>query len=167
MARKQMKTWVIVALALVSLGVMGFVAVAGAGVYFFNKHIDIDTATQNEADLSFDEVRARFAGGTPLVVYDKSSSRPQVNRNPRERDRTRPETLRILVWDASDERLVNLSLPLWVLRLGDDEQIDIDVGGGDALDDLDLTMADIDRFGRGLIYDHDRPGDERVLVWTE
>ena len=167
MARKKMKTWVIVTLALVSLAVMGFVAVAGAGIYLFNKHIDIESVSASEANLSFDEIRARFDGTAPLVVYDESSSTPRVNREPREPSETKPQTLRILVWDASDERLVNLSLPLWIIRLGDDEQIDINVGDGDSLDDLDLTMADLDRFGRGLIYDHDRPGDERVLVWTE
>ena len=142
-------------------------AVGGAGVYVFFQHVDIDDASAADADRSFDEARARFAGQTPLLsLADHEWS---VNRRPSTAD-AKPRTLRVMAWETSDERLVNLSIPFWLLRLGDEDAVDLNFNDLDdeaALRDLDLTVADLDRHGPGLIIDYDAPRDGRVLVWAE
>ena len=69
--------------------------------------------------------------------------------------------------ETDDERLVSLSIPFWLLRLGDDDAVDLNFNNLDdeaALHDLDLTVADLDRHGPGLIVDYDAPRDGRILI---
>ena len=42
----KVKTWVWVVVAVVVLGILGIIAVAGAGIYFFSRHIQTRTVTQ-------------------------------------------------------------------------------------------------------------------------
>ena len=162
-----MKTWVGVTIGIVAFVGVCVLAVGGAGVYVFFQHVDIDDASAADADRSFDEARARFAGQTPLLsLADHEWS---VNRRPSTAD-AKPRTLRVMAWETSDERLVNLSIPFWLLRLGDEDAVDLNFNDLDdeaALRDLDLTVADLDRHGPGLIIDYDAPRDGRVLVWAE
>jgi hypothetical protein len=44
----------------------------------------------------------------------------------------------------------------------------IDFNGGQLeLEDLKLTVEDLERFGPTLIVDHKSTGGERVLVWSQ
>jgi len=35
------------------------------------------------------------------------------------------------------------------------------------LDELEITAADLERYGPALVIDHARPDGSRLLVWTE
>ena len=72
----------------------------------------------------------------------------------------RPDALRLIVWDADDERLVSARIPLWLWRIVDDGSM------GDLVDDLDLAVDDIDHHGPGLVLDH-QEAHRRVLLWAE
>ncbi|MDE0830975.1 MAG: hypothetical protein OSB03_17415, partial [Vicinamibacterales bacterium] len=70
-------------------------------------------------------------------------------------------------WDPDEERLVSARMPLWLLRLGDDETVDFSAGDSDIIGDLDLNIADLDNHGPGLVLDYQEPDRERVRRWTE
>ena len=158
------KTWVGVTVAVAGFLVAGCLTLGGVGIYMFVKHVDIDAASVDAADQTFDDVRARFAGETPLLSL--SGRDWSWNRRPEE-TAVRPDPLHVMAWDADDERLVNVSIPFWLLRLGDDGTVDVNLDGDEDFERLDLTVGDLDRHGPGLIVDYERPGDERVLVWAQ
>ena len=58
----KVKTWVWVVVAVVVLGILGIIAVAGAGIYFFSRHIQTRTVTQATASRDFDQIAVRFSG---------------------------------------------------------------------------------------------------------
>ena len=45
----KVKTWVWVLLAIVVIGILGVIAMAGVGLYFFSQHIETKTASPTEA----------------------------------------------------------------------------------------------------------------------
>jgi len=92
--------------------------------------------------------------------------RAEVNRRPQPSGVT-PEALHVMAWDPDEERLVSARMPLWLLRLGDDETVDFSAGDSDIIGDLDLNIADLDNHGPGLVLDYQEPDRERVRRWTE
>ena len=74
--------------------------------------------------------------------------------------------LAILVWDPTDERTVRISLPFWVLKLGR-RKIDIGNSGGFDFERLNIDVDQLEKIGPRLLVDVQRPGGERVLVWTK
>ncbi len=79
-------------------------------------------------------------------------------------------TLRVLAYDSDAGKLVNVSIPFWLLRLApsnkklsflSDNGIDFDT------DRVRLTLEDIERRGPGLMLDHKDRRGAQVLVWTE
>ena len=83
------------------------------------------------------------------------------------RSEIRPVTLHVMVWDPDEERLVNVRLPLWVLRFGDNATVDFSEADVDIVGDLDVSLEDIDYHGPGLVLDYQDEDPERVLLWTE
>jgi hypothetical protein len=72
-----------------------------------------------------------------------------------------------MAFDAGDERIVRLSIPFWLLRLQKGHAT-IDLGGNKMdLEDLKLTVEDLERFGPTLIVDHRDTRGTRVLVWSQ
>ena len=77
-----------------------------------------------------------------------------------------PDQLRILAFDPSDGRMVQVSVPFWLLRMKS-HNATIDLNGSRMdLEDLRLTIQDLERQGPALIVDHQAPDGDRVLVWS-
>jgi hypothetical protein len=70
----------------------------------------------------------------------------------------------ILVWDPDEQRTVRIALPFWLLKIGK-RKIDIGASTFD-FERFRLDVNDLERIGPRLIADFQRPGGERVLVWT-
>jgi hypothetical protein len=70
------------------------------------------------------------------------------------------------VWSPNSERTVRISLPFWLLKLGRKK---IDIGGADSFDfeRMQIDVNQLERIGPKLLADLERPGGERVLVWTK
>jgi hypothetical protein len=80
---------------------------------------------------------------------------------------TQPNDLVVLAWNPDDQRVVTVTLPFWLLRLGHRK---IDLMNGDKDFDLDRLNLDVDqlqRIGPKLVFDWRRPTGERVLIWTQ
>jgi hypothetical protein len=60
-----------------------------------------------------------------------------------------------------------VTLPFWLLRLKN-RHASIDFNGKQMdLEDLKLTVADLERYGPTLIIDQTSPDGTRVLVWSQ
>jgi hypothetical protein len=164
----KVKTWVWVVVAIVVLGVVGIIAMAAAGMYYFTRHIQMQEASPAVAARGFDDVRARFANQKPLIELDEHGDFLRSNL-----ERTRPDNpprldaMHIMVYDADEGKVITFSIPWWLMRLQKGESV-INFDGRDMnLEDLKLTIDDLERYGPTLILDHRNRGGERVLVWSQ
>ena len=162
----KVKTWVWVVLGVVTLGILGVIAVAAAGIWFFRTHIDSRTATVATASTEFEHIRRQFPKQKPLIELDEHDHFLRANTD-RPAGTVRPESLNVLAFDPDDGRVVRVTIPFWLLRLKmRGTRIDV---GNDRLDleDLKLTVEDLERYGPTLIVDHAGRHGERVLVWSQ
>jgi hypothetical protein len=164
----KVKGWVWVVLAIVVLGVLGVVALAGAGFYFFTKHVDTKVVSRADAGLEFERIRTHFTGQRALIELDERGRflRSNPDRDPKPGVKV-PDHLYVLAFDPDDERIVKVTIPFWLLRLKA-HGTTVDFNGGRLdLEDLKLTVEDLERFGPTLIVDHQGRSGERVLVWSQ
>jgi hypothetical protein len=164
----KIKTWVWVIASVVVIGIIGLVAMAGIGFYFVSQHIETKRATPATAAREFESVKAGFTGQKPLIELDsRGDFRKAHTDRPVPAYVNTPDHLHILAFDPSDGRIVRFSLPFWLLRMKTgDATIDLN-GNRMDLEDLRLSVDDLERFGPALIVDHQAPDGERVLVWSK
>jgi hypothetical protein len=163
----KIKTWIWIIVSVVVICILGAVAVAGMGYYFFTKHFDTKVTSPASATVEFEQVKAQFIGQKPLIELDERGRFLRANPDRSGRtDTRRPDQLYVLAFDPDDERIVKVTVPFWLLRLKARGTIDFN-GGQLELEDLKLTVEDLERFGPTLIVDHKSSGGERVLVWSQ
>ena len=165
-AVRKRRTWLWILVAVFGLGVVCVIAIAGFGMYFVSTHVSTKALSPAEAFKAFDQAKAPFKDQAPLYEMDdreRIKALRQLSDLPAARQPA--ENMYVLVWSPDNERLVKLSLPFWVLRLGR-QKIDV---GTDVFDvkRLDLDIKQLERAGQVLVLDHrDRTG-QRVLIWTQ
>lgn len=164
----KVKTWVWVVVAVAVVGVLALIAVAGVGFYFVTRHIETAEASPVAAAREFDSVKAGFVGQQPLIELDRDGEFVRAHTDRPVPAHTRsPEDLHLLAFDPSDGRLVRFRIPFWLLRLKTGNAT-IDLNGNRMdLEDLQLSVEDLERFGPALILDHQAPAGERILVWSK
>lgn len=163
----KVKTWVWVVVAIVVIGILGVVAMAGIGFYFFSQHIDTREATPTAAAQDFEQIKSRFASQRPLIELDDRGRFLRANTDRPSSTAKPPEHLYIMAFDPDDERIVRMNIPFWLLRMKmGGTTIDFN-GNRMDLEDLRLTVEDLERFGPTLIVDHQTTSGERVLVWSQ
>ena len=163
----KVKTWVWVVVGIFVAGILLVIAMAGAGFYFISQNIKATKVSASTATSEFDSVRAQFTGQKALIELDdrgnflRSNTDRPAPLNPRA-----PDRLYVLAFDPDDGSLVRLSIPFWLLRMK--MHGTIDVGGRNMeLEDLKLTVEDLERFGPTLVLDQKNEGGDRVLVWSQ
>ena len=164
----KVKTWVWVVLAIVVIGVLGVVAMAGVGLYFFSQHIDTKTVSPANAARDFEQVKVRFTGQRPLIELDDHGRylRSNTDRKPPANSKP-PESINVMAFDPDEGRIVRVNIPFWLVRMKM-RGTTIDFNGNHMnLEDLKLTVEDLERFGPTLIIDHRNMSGERVLVWSQ
>jgi hypothetical protein len=164
----KVKTWVWVVVGIVVIGILGVVAMAGVGIYFFSRHIETRVATPASAASEFEAVRTRFKEQKPLIELDDRGRFVRSNPDRPATLDTRPDQLTVLVFDPDDGgRIVRVSIPFWLLRLKlGGATVDFN-GGRMDLEDMKLSVEDLERLGPSLIVDHATADGERVLVWSQ
>lgn len=163
--------WAWAVIGIVALCIIGIIALAGAGVYFVTRQVQVREASPARAHSLFESSRERFKDMTPLIELDTDGD---VLRSHLEEARARAhpstaslEALHVLAWNADDEKVVQVAVPFWLLRLkrGPIDVFSDTAGLGRA--DLHITVDELEALGPSLIIDHrDRNGD-RVLIWTQ
>jgi hypothetical protein len=163
----KIKTWVWIVLSLIVICIVGVVAVAGMGYYFVTKHFDTRVTSPASASVEFEQIKAQFTGQKPLIELDERGHFLKANPDrPGRGEVRRPEQLYVLAFDPDDARIVKVTIPFWLLRMKARGTIDFN-GGHLELEDLKLSVEDLERFGPTLIVDHKSSGGERVLVWSQ
>jgi hypothetical protein len=162
------KTWVWILLGVVGCGVLVLFGLAGAGVYFVTHHIHATRSSDASAVQAFETARMPFKDETPLFELDRFDQ-PHATRDlsTLPTSPVKPTDLHILAWNPDERRLVRITLPFWMLRLG---RRKIDIINGERNFDfgrLNVDVDDLERIGPTLVLDLHTPSGERVLVWTQ
>ena len=164
MAKRRTWLWILV-------GVLGFglgcvIAMAGFGMYFVSNHVKAGPSTATDAFRAFDDARALFKDAKPIFDLD-DRERPRQLRQLSDlpTSPTKAENVWILAWDPDRERLVKVSLPFWVLKLGR-QKIDVMNGGFD-FERMQLDVNELQRVGPVLLFEHRTLSGNRVMVWTK
>ena len=164
----KVKTWVWIVIGLFAVCVLGLVAMAAVGFYFVSQHIETKAVDVRTAAKEFEAVKAGFPAQTPLIELDRHGKflRAHTDR-PAPAKADVPSQLHLLAFDPSDGRIVRFHLPFWLLRMKSGNAT-IDLNGNRMdLEDLRLTVEDLERYGPTLIVDHTAPDGDRVLVWSK
>jgi hypothetical protein len=160
------KTWLWILIAVIGLCVVGMIAIAGFGLYFVKNHVQTAHVSSADAFKAFDEARAMFKNDKPVFDMDKLDQPREVRPlSAMPTSATKADLVWVLVWNPERERMVRVSMPFWVLRLGK-QKIDISSGGFN-FDRLQLDVKELQRVGPVLLFDMRTPSGERVLIWTQ
>jgi hypothetical protein len=161
------KTWVWVVVALLGIGLLTLIVVAGAGIYFVTSHIKSEHTTSAEALQSFDRVKATLPNTQPLFELGEDE-RPRRLRPTDELPTAAaaPETLQLLAWDPESERLIRVSMPLWLIRFGKGRMRLANDHQSLELDRLELDAEELERIGPALLFDVRNHDGTRLLLWT-
>lgn len=160
------RTWLWIVLAAFGLCVIFVIVIAGAGLYFVRSHVSTKTSTTAEAFSAFDAARAPFKDVPPVYEVDDRERVKQLRKTTELPDgKTRAQYMQVLVWDADRERLVKVSVPFWVLRMGH-QKIDI-ANSPFEIERLQLDVKELERVGPLLLLDLRSRGGQRVLIWTQ
>ena len=165
------KTWVSIVIATVIIvGILAVSAVGGTA-YFIYRHVHTQFVPTDNAEQQFKDTRARFAGQQPLLELRRGSGEPILHREmiPKEMPAAKLETLRVLAYDTRANKLVNVTIPMWLLRMTPTNKFSFMKDNGIDFDSdrVHITLDDLERRGPGLLLDQaDRHGSQ-VLVWTE
>ena len=164
----KVKTWVWIVVGVMAVGILGVIAMAGVGFYFFARNIEATQATPEAAAGQFDAIRERFRGQRPLIEVDERGRFLRSNTSrPTPADVRRPEALHVLAFDPDDGGMVKVTVPFWLLRLKMNGST-IDLSGDKvSLEELKLTVEDLERYGPTLVLDQTNSGGDRVLVWSQ
>ena len=163
----KLKTWIWVIVGIIAVCILFVIAMAGAGFYYVSRHVDTTRATPAAAQQEFDAVRARFQGVTPLIELDAKGDflRAHTDRDA-PAGASRPENLYVMAFDPDDGGLVKVTVPFWLLRMKMNSTIHFG-SRGVTLEELKLTVEDLDRLGPSLVIDQTSEGGDRVLVWSQ
>jgi hypothetical protein len=164
------KKWIWIAVGLLAAALLACGGLIGTVVYLSLRHLNVQRVSVESADREFDQVRARFAGKTPLIEIDEENwERPRIHQPPEAAAAHAPlQTMHIMAWDEREGKLVKMDLPFWILRTNTRHKSYIFSANdfGD-LERLNLSAEDLERYGPGLLLDHRSRSGERVLVWTD
>ncbi len=161
------RTWLFIALGTLAILIGLALLVVGAGAWFFANHVKVEQAAPAAARERVQEVRARFAGETPLIAIGDHDivSTAELQRRRASYSGPLPEYMKLLIWNEGDDHIVSLTFPFWLLRLKPDATMKIDVDGF-RMDQLGVSNEDIHMAGPALVLDlHNAKA--HVLVWTE
>ena len=165
---RKKRTWIWVVLGIFVF--LGFVAVGGifVAISFFRQNFSVsENMSESTAESQFAAIRAKFPNQQPLIQM--RDGRPQyVEERATEPDNKRPlSTLHIIAFDKDEEKVVNFSLPFWILRMKSGPiRISAYQHGWDDRG-VSFRIEDIEKHGPGIIVDHTERNEGRVLIWAE
>ena len=128
-------------------------------------------ASPARAQSLFEQSRERFKNVRPLIELDTDGdivrSRIEEARGKARGWSGSLDALHVLAWDANNEKVVQVSVPFWLLRM---KRGPIDVFSNTAglrRADLHITVDELEALGPQLLIDHRGRHGDRVLVWTQ
>jgi hypothetical protein len=160
----RMRTWVKATIGGVVLIAVAVAALAATSAYFVLRHMEKRTAAEAEAVQAIDAVKARFGQRPPLLeIVDPRSVDIRINR-PVEPSSSRVDTIHVINWKGETGELSSTDVPLWLMRFS---TVNIASHLGIAPARFRLTVADIQRYGPGIVVDYGSQKEFRVFVWVD
>jgi hypothetical protein len=159
--------WQVVIAGLVVLGIATIALVGGTTLYIY-RHIRSDLVPADAAAERMAAAKARF-GASPAFLRVDAHGRAVVNGREGGGAHQRLATLRALAYDPASGKLVDISVPFWLLRLVPNGRISLDGASGldISAERLNLNVSALEDLGPGLVIDQEDRGGRKVLVWTE
>jgi hypothetical protein len=152
-----------IAIVLVFVGIGAVIAT----VAWFQENMDITTSTPGDAEAEFETVRRKFPGREPLLELHDGVPRYTKARETSAASPTSLQSLKIVVWDPDEERILRVALPFWFVRLKSDPIRFGSYASGFDDEGVGLRPEDIEKYGPGIIIDATSRSGERVLIWAE
>jgi hypothetical protein len=163
------RTWIWIVVGVLVFCVLSGIAMVAAGLYFASRQISTRQTSPASAARQFEAIKDRFKDQKPLIELDERGEllRTNPDRSAKADTHDVPSNLKVMVFDPGESRVVELAVPFWLLRLK--------MGGGSVningrrmeLEDLKLTVEELERMGPTLIVDYASKDGERVLVWSQ
>lgn len=159
----------------IALGTCGFLVFAGVAfvgviVFVVVRHLEIRPVSTVSAEQEYSRLHDRFAGRQALIEIDRDNpGRIRIHRPVEKQSPAEISTLHLFAWNHRDGKIVRLDLPFWLLRLQPHSGSVHWNWSGDELDldNLRVTVEDLERHGPGLVLDFEGRHGERLLVWSE
>ena len=143
-----------------------FAVGTGVGLVVW-RHTALTKPAAADAQAVFASLRERYKGRAALVEIKNIGPLmidARVNRLPATAPRRQVRHFHVIVWDSRGGSFVRSSVPIWWMYFSGNSllsQLGVPLG------DLSLTVADVERYGSGIIVDFQPPGGGHMLVWTE
>ena len=138
----------------------------GAFGYMMWNAVTVERADESDAARQFRAARAALGSALPMIEIDAAGRVVRRPSPPRE-ETSALDRVRILVYQAQQQRLVRADVPFWFVALkGPALQYAVRDTGVD-LERLGVTAADLRQHGPGPILDEARANGDRVLIWVE
>ena len=172
MAKKKASWGLIILGSAIFIVVVGVGLIAVAGYIIYQQFaFQATTATAMSAEDEFTKAAAHFAGQKPLLEIRDGEPTLNKARTKLTGKMSPLEALHILVWQPDEKKLVRLNIPFWLLRMTRGKPIRLGSHHGDSDTDesmhLNITAAELESYGPGLVIDHVNDGGDRVLVWAK
>jgi hypothetical protein len=159
------RRWLPIVAGIAVLLVFVGIAAIAVSVAYFSEHATVSRGvTSGDADAAFAKAKAAFADSRPVVEFDGDGRPRYVEGIASRKNPGTVTTVHVMVWDPDERALATVALPMWLLRL---KSGPIEFGAYvEGLDDggVHLEVADLERYGPGVLFDYARPSGERVLL---
>jgi hypothetical protein len=162
------RTWLWVILGVVGTLFLLCVLVIGGAIYGFRTHVKTEVVEAAVAEQEFNQTREKFRGQQPLVEFegnDQNSDDAKVHRPPVTAPRVPINSIRVLIHDLNQGRLIRATVPGWLVRMMPEGRYS-GFDGDETLAKHRITIEDLERHGHGLVVEgHNR--NTRILIWSE
>ncbi len=133
------------------------------GVTVWNT-VDVESATPSQAAARFASLRAAIGDTPPRLQRDSSGTLTRLAAT-EARDGPEPTHVCLAVYTPEHERLAEAEVPLWFVAMKA-PAIDL-VADQAGIDDLGITADQLLDEPVGLLFDEERAGGQRLLVWLK
>jgi hypothetical protein len=168
MTRARRHAWLqVVGAGIVVLAIAAIALIGGATVFIY-RHIRSDVVADDTAAERIAAARARFGSGRAFLRVDADGG-AIVNGREGGGSHEPLATLRALAYDPKAGKMVDISIPFWLLRLVPNGRISLDARSGIdfSAERLNLNVSALEDLGPGLVIDQQDRAGSQVLVWTE
>jgi hypothetical protein len=150
-------------LTILGLGALFGFTVFGAMVW---RVTQVERVSPDAALERFEAARDSLGVLRPMLKIVDGELRRIADDDTTAVDVSSPKTLYVMAYRGPREGLVQVSIPLWFLRLKAPAVDFVLRDTGWSLRELGLSPADLERAGPALVIDETRTNGDRVLVWT-
>jgi hypothetical protein len=170
---KRTRNWLLIGCGGAIFLIMAGIAIVGGLGYSLYQQVGMHATFVKAEDAArqLDAIRATLPGQPKITIKKTDDGSPDLVLAKPAASPVPLTSLHVAAYDPSNDKLVQLTIPFWVLRMMPEGQ-HFKVNGEEVLNHLStpsgkLTAKDIEALGPGLLVDDDRPDHTRVIIWSE